>query len=302
MALVGFRAPALPLPPNDYDRRQFDELVRSLRVYFNLIDSLTPQQAQSYRADNFFGGAFSGDSISAASISGGVINGFNRGIEAPYAMLMSDQDQNSAGITSENLISYNTPIFQYGIRVENNTRIKFDYPGQYLIIVNCQFTNRSNTAAEFEIWAKDQGVNYPLSNTRFDIPARKSVSIYSHVVAVINGIFTINDPETEYLEIAWWSDNADVYLEHYAAGTSPTRPEIPSVILTANFISALPSVFPIPQADHLVLAGAAPSLLQGVVAIPPVGSLSAAGVAPSLLEIAPPVNALTIAGSAPTVT
>ena len=302
MALVGFRAPALPLPPNDYDRRQFDELVRSLRVYFNLIDSLTPQQAQSYRADNFFGGAFSGDSISSANINGGVINGFNRGIEAPYAMLMSNQDQTSAGITSENLISYDVPVFQYGIRVENNTRLKFDYAGQYLIVVNCQFTNRSNAVAEFELWAKNTGVNYPLSNTRFDIPARKSSTIWSHVVAVINGIFTVNNPETEYLEIAWWSDNADVYLEHYAAGTNPTRPEIPSVILTANFVSALPSVFPIPQADHLVLAGAAPSLLRGVVAIPPVGSLSAAGVAPSLLEIAPPVNALTIAGSAPTVT
>jgi hypothetical protein len=166
MALVGFRAPALPLPPNDYNRQQFDELVRALRIYFNLIDSLTPQQAQSYRADSFFGGNFTGDSVSATSVSGGAINGgvisgFNRGIEAPYAMLMSNEDQSSAGITSENLISYNTPIFQYGIRVENNTRIKFDYAGQYLVVVNCQFTNRSNTAAEFELWAKDQGVNYP---------------------------------------------------------------------------------------------------------------------------------------------
>ena len=302
MALVGFRAPALPLPPNDYDRRQFDELVRSLRVYFNLIDSLTPQQAQSYRADNFFGGIFTGDSISASNINGGVINGFNRGIEAPYAMLMSNQDQTSAGITSENLISYDVPVFQYGIRVENNTRLKFDYAGQYLIVVNCQFTNRSNAVAEFELWAKNTGVNYPLSNTRFDIPARKSVSIWSHVVAVINGIFTVNNPETEYLEIAWWSDNADVYLEHYAAGTSPTRPEIPSVILTANFVSALPSVFPIPQSDHLVLAGAAPSVLRGVARTPPGASLVVAGGTPAISEIVPSVGALTIAGSAPTVT
>jgi len=30
-----------------------------------------------------------------------------------------------------------------------------------------------------------------------------------------------------------------VYLEHYAAQTSPTRPAIPSVILTINFISAV---------------------------------------------------------------
>ena len=296
MALEKFRASPLPIPGVEYDQQYMLQLIRVLGIYFNQLDSLTPNQAQSYRADEFFGGVFRGD------VYGGFINGFGPKMEYPYAMLMSNQDQTSAGITSENLISYNTPVFQSGIRVENNTRLKFDYAGQYLIIVNCQFTNRGNTAAEFELWAKNSGVNYPLSNTRFDIPARKSVSIWSHVVAVINGIFTVSNPETEYLEIAWWSNNADVYLEHYAAGTSPTRPEIPSVILTANFVSALPSVFPIPQSDHLVLAGAAPSILRGVARTPPGASLVVAGGTPAISEIVPSVGALTIAGAAPTVT
>jgi hypothetical protein len=300
MALVGFRAPALPLPPQDYNRQQFDELVRALRVYFNLLDSLTPQQAQSYRADNFFGGIFTGDSISAANINGGVINGFNRGIEAPYAMLMSDQDQTTGGTTSENLVSYNTPIFQYGIRVENNTQIKFDYPGQYLVTVSLQVTNTENQIREFELWAKNSGVNYPLSNTRFDVPANKGMASAGHLVANVAGIFTVVNGE--YLEMAWWSDGANVKLEHYAAGTSPTRPEIPSVILTANFVSALPSVFPIPQSDNLVMAGAAPSILRGVARTPASGTLVVAGGTPEISEIVPPVGTLTIAGTAPTVT
>jgi hypothetical protein len=108
------------------------------------------------------------------------------------------------------------------------------------------------------------------------------VSVYSHVVAVINGIFTVTNPETEYLEIAWWSDNANVYLEHYAAGTSPTRPEIPSVILTANLVSALPAACFLPQPEALVLAGAAPSLLRGVARTPPQASLVLTGAAPTV--------------------
>ena len=300
MALVGFRAPALPLPPNEYNRQQFDELVRALRVYFNLLDSLAPQQAQSYRADNFFGGAFSGDLISAADIRGGVMSGFNRGIEAPYAMLMSDQDQTTGGTTSENLVSYNTPIFQYGIRVENNTRIKFDYPGQYLVTVSLQVTNTDNQIKEFELWAKNSGVNYPLSNTRFDVPSNKGMASAGHLVANVAGIFTVVNGE--YLEMAWWSDGANVKLEHYAAGTNPTRPEIPSVILTVNFISALPSVFPIPRSDNLVISGAAPSVLRGVARTPASGTLVVAGGTPEISEIVPPVGALTIAGTAPTVT
>jgi hypothetical protein len=69
MALVKFRAPAIPLPPNEYNRSQFDEIFRALRLYFNQLDSLTPNQADSYRADNFFGGDLSVDDATANFIS-----------------------------------------------------------------------------------------------------------------------------------------------------------------------------------------------------------------------------------------
>jgi len=253
MALVGFRAPALPLPPGQYDSRQQAELIRALRLYFNLIDSLTPQQAQSYRAENFFGGDFSG-----RSFTGGVLSGFGRGLEVPYAMLMSDQDQDSAGVTSENIVTLNQIILSDGINVENNSRITFAYPGQYLVTARFQFANQGNAAAELEVWAKDSGTNYPLSGTRFDIPARKSGSIWSHVTANILGIFTVQ--ADEYLEFAWWSDGADVYIEHYAAGTNPTRPEIPSVILTVNFVSALPARFVPTLPARLSIQGVAPTI------------------------------------------
>lgn len=277
MALERFRAAPIPLPPAEYDQAHMSQFIRMLGIYFAQLDSLTPNQAQSYRADQFIGGQYRG-----TDFIGGFFKGLGNGMEYPYSMLMSNQDQSSAGTTSENILSYNTPIFQNGIFVESSTRLRFQYAGQYLIIVNCQFANRGNTAAEFEIWAKDKGVNYPLSNTRFDIPARKSVSIYSHVVAVINGIFTITDPETEYLEIAWWSDSADVFLEHYAAGTNPTRPEIPSVILTANFVSALPPAFIFPPPGNLVASGVAPNISRGVPRTPPVCSLVLTGAAPTV--------------------
>jgi hypothetical protein len=99
-------------------------------------------------------------------------------------------------------------------------------------------SNRGNDAAEFEVWAKDTGTNFPLSNTRFDIPARKSGSIWSHIVPAVAGVFSVSNPATDYLEIAWWSDSPDVYLEHYGAGTNPARPEIPSIILAMAFVSS----------------------------------------------------------------
>jgi len=160
-------------------------------------------------------------------------------IKVPYAMLMSDQDQLSAGTTSQNLVSFNVPVVGTGVTVENNTRIKFDNPGYYLITMRLQFANRGNTVQEIEVWAKNSGANYALSGTRFDIAARKSSDVWAHTTASISGIFNVQDVATDYLEMAWWSDGADVVLETYPVGSSPARPAVPSVILTATFVSGL---------------------------------------------------------------
>ena len=273
MALVGFKAPALPLPPPQYDARQQNELNRALRLYFNRLDSLAPNQAQSYQANEFIGGSFVGGNVNASSITG-----FGRGLEFPYAMLMSDADQTNAGVTSENLITYNQVVLANGIRVLNNSQIHFTYPGQYLITFTLQVSNNDSQIREFEVWAKNTGTNYPLSNTRFDVPAKKGGSSLGHVVPAITGIFTVNN--NEYLEIAWWGESTDVYLQHYAAGTSPTRPEIPSVILTINWVSALPKQFALPFAGALTITGNAPIIARSV--IPTSGTVSFLGHAPTV--------------------
>jgi hypothetical protein len=58
MALEKFRHPPLPNPPTGYDPQYIRQLIRVLELYFGQLDSLTPNQAQSYRADFFYGGAF----------------------------------------------------------------------------------------------------------------------------------------------------------------------------------------------------------------------------------------------------
>lgn len=161
-------------------------------------------------------------------------------LENPHAMLMSDQDQTSAGTTVANLVTFNQPVITDGIEVRSSNQIWFQSAGQYLVTFSLQVTNRSNAAQVFEVWAGYNGSNYPLSNTRFDISARKNESEWSHIAPAVSGIFTVSNPETEYLTIKWWASSTDVFLEHYPAGTSPTRPEIPSVIMTVNFVSRLP--------------------------------------------------------------
>jgi hypothetical protein len=206
--------PRLPDPsPGIESSGYLTGLLNVLRLYFNRITNIL----QLLLGPN--GGAY---------------------IQNPHAMLMSNQDQPNASITGANQLTFNQPIITQGVRVENTNEIWFEKSGQYLVTFTLQVTNSSNAAQEFEVWAGYNGTNYPLSNTRFDIPARKSESVRSHIVPAITGVFTVANPQTEYLTIKWWASSTGVLLEHYAAGTSPTRPEIPSVILTVNLVSRLP--------------------------------------------------------------
>jgi hypothetical protein len=226
----------LPNASPAYDASQFNQLVRSLeQIVLQLNNTYTPVTSENTAGAATWMAMGSG---AGGGFAGG-IRGFqnSNGIILPQAMMISDQDQTNASITGENLLTF-APAFSNGITVESGSRIKVPCAGQYLVTFTLQVTNRSNTAAEFEVWAKDTGVNYPLSNTRFDVPARKSGSIWSHIVPAITGIFTVDDPTNDYLQVAWWSDNLNVFIQNYAAGTSPTRPAIPSVILTINFVSA----------------------------------------------------------------
>ena len=306
----------LPDAGAQYSPQQFNQLIRSLeQVILQLNSSYTSTQDQNLGAAASWFGAGGG---SAGGGFAGPVRGFqaSTGILLPYAMLMSEEDQANVGTTSENIITFDTPIFEYGIQVGSHTavftgeiddgagsagtvldvtavtsgtlltgmtitgtgitagtrivaqvsgttggvgvytvdtsqevgsitingsrasKLVFDYPGQYLVNFRTQVSNQDNAVGEFEVWAKNTGVNYPLSNTRFDLAARKSGSIWSHIVPAINGIFTVNDATTEYLEMAWWSDRSGAFLEYYPPGTSPTRPAIASVIMTIAFISA----------------------------------------------------------------
>tara|TARA_Y100001938_G_scaffold148755_1_gene233397 strand:- start:10504 stop:10803 length:300 start_codon:yes stop_codon:yes gene_type:complete len=42
MAMRSFRAPALPLPREEYDRQYFEQLLKVIQIYFRQLDSENP--------------------------------------------------------------------------------------------------------------------------------------------------------------------------------------------------------------------------------------------------------------------
>ena len=58
MAMEKFTFGNLPIPPAEYSPEHLRQAFRVLELYFNQLDSLTPNQAESYRANYFYGGEF----------------------------------------------------------------------------------------------------------------------------------------------------------------------------------------------------------------------------------------------------
>ena len=76
MALEKFRASPLPIPPSEYSPEHFRQLIRVIELYFSQLDSLTPNQAESYRANNFYGGNFTGGNVTADAVTVDLLNAY----------------------------------------------------------------------------------------------------------------------------------------------------------------------------------------------------------------------------------
>jgi hypothetical protein len=94
-----------------------------------------------------------------------------------------------------------------------------------------QVTNYANSVQKAIFWVKKNGVDYPDSATEIDLAPRKSAGIPNRQVITINYVATA--VAADYVQVFWAGDSLDLQVEALPAGTSPTYPAVPSIILTA---------------------------------------------------------------------
>ena len=231
MALENFKAPALPYPGPEYDREYINQLLSVLRIYFNYLDSDTPNKAYSYRADYFYGGQFIGD-------------GF--GFKLPHISASDSTDQLATGNNTPTIVTWDTLESSNGWTLASNAGTA-QYAGVYTIRYSLQFVNTANTAHDATVWLRVNGSDVANSATIFTIPARKSAGVPSYVCGYSEATFTIDVGDE--IELYWATDLAydpvgpvdGVYILHDVAQVSPyARPAIPSAIGSISFVSAVP--------------------------------------------------------------
>ncbi len=178
MGMQKFRFGNLPIPPTDYSPEHLRQAFRILEIYFNQLDSLTPNQAESYRADNFYGGNFTGSNVTVNSVTTDLITAYQAYIFALTAKattvsyLNADAIYNRRYLGSEAMIGNVYSNFFYG-------------NGRYISTAYNQLISNTDQAAA----ALD--VAYAITYDTTDFPDGITVTSGSRITFAESGIYVI---------------------------------------------------------------------------------------------------------------
>ena len=223
MGMIKFRAPALPLPRELYDRQYFDQFIRVLTIYFNQLDSKTPLQNDYYVGGGWF-------------------------LTNPHIAASDSTDQIAGGNNTPTVVEWNTLDSGFGWTLAAPGTATAQYDGVYKITYSLQFINTANDVHYATVWLKVNNVDVPNSATIFTIPARKSASPGEEGFNAAYSEATFSMNVGDEVELYWATDLAGdptvptdgVYIFHDNAQTTPyARPAIPSAIGSITFVSAL---------------------------------------------------------------
>jgi hypothetical protein len=212
------RAPALPIPTLDYNKAQQDQFENVLRLYFN-------------RLDNYLAG------LSSSGGTGGSQLYF------PYGAFSSTQTQTAASNTAT-AFTFNTTDFANGFSIVSSSRITAEYAALYNLQFSIQVKSLSSATEDVYVWFRQYTAatatlaDIPASNSLIGLLARKGPGDPNHGVFGWN--FYISMAANDYVQVMWSTSNGtDVSVPYLPASGSPTKPAVPSVIVTMSFVSAL---------------------------------------------------------------
>jgi hypothetical protein len=202
--------PDLPSPGAAYDERLTAQSHRGLLTYFrkltNILSTVLGPRGGKY-------------------------------LNAPYGAFQDGTDQTAANTTTAYAITFDTTDYANGITLSNTSRLNVSQGGLYNVQFSVQFKNTTNDTQDVEVWFRKNGSDIANSGSRFGLAPRKSSGDPSHMIGALN--YFVDLAESDYLQLMWRPSDVGVSIEHFAAGTSPTRPAIPSVIATVSFVSNL---------------------------------------------------------------
>ena len=207
-------APNLPLPPEEYNRIYFDQMLNILRLYFNRIDALTTQL------------------MTSGSIDPSLINN-------PNGLFFSTVDQTLAAVDTGYPITFDVTYLNNNVALQtaSTSKIEVAVAGVYNFQLSAQLKSSNASAKDVQIWIKRNNVTIGYSAHKYTVEGSDN-----HMNVSWN--FNIDLAANEYIEMQWGADDTAVTLESIPA--SAPYPAAASVVMAVNFIAKLPDPRPTP--------------------------------------------------------
>jgi len=159
-----------------------------------------------------------------------------KGLLSPtYGAFGSTAIQLVSAANTETLVTYNTTYEANKVSIGSGTttRVYINDSGVFNVQFSAQLSLAAGTQPKnVDMWFKINGTNVPLSNTRQTIQAKDQDTVFAlnFVSTFISG---------QYVELAFSSPDANLQFGTFTGLTLPTRPDIPSMILTVTPVSSI---------------------------------------------------------------
>lgn len=124
-----------------------------------------------------------------------------------------------------NRVKFNSSYISDGVTIVDLTKITFLHAGRYNIQFSLQIEKTDSGSDDIELFLLRNGEIGPWTNTKLTLAGNNAKS-----VAAWN--FVVEEPAGTYVELAWYSADAEVLLHAEPVQTNPSRPGIPSAIVT----------------------------------------------------------------------
>ena len=142
--------------------------------------------------------------------------------------------QSAASATEAYAITYDSVPVSKKISLVDGSKIKVQDAGEYNTQFSIQFENTDTKINSVGVWVRVNGADYPYTNSYISIP-EKHGGISGKSIMTVNFTGPLNAGDE--VELYWHSPgNGYVHIQTVPAGTLPTRPAAPAVILTIRRI------------------------------------------------------------------
>jgi hypothetical protein len=146
-----------------------------------------------------------------------------------YGSFLSTIPQNNVDTTNGNAATFNTTTESRNVSIVDGTKLTVASAGTYNIQFSAQLTKTDSGSDDINIWFKKNGVNIANSATNIALNGNGNPQL-----ATVNFILTL--AAGDYVEIWWWSTDANVVL--LAENAVAPYPAIPSIIATVVPVGA----------------------------------------------------------------